>query len=203
MSEKETAITRGNRVRYIRENILSLKRPEFCSNSFLNENTLKGWELAKHGGLTEKGARKLIERLEELNVVCNINWLLHGIGHPPHLVDPKKEDKSNEDTDQIAQELLVFRKQGKTLDTIIANDSMSPVYEKGDFIAGRITEPAKCNNKNCIILDNDNETHVGVLKQSENSEYYLVPINCHNQFSIKHIKIKHCAPIIWHRKPYS
>lgn len=51
--------------------------------SYLNEVTFRGWESCRHGGLTEKGAKKVIDMLEQEKVKCSIEWLLFGTGEWP------------------------------------------------------------------------------------------------------------------------
>ena len=49
---------RGRRIRFIREHLLSLTREEFCRESNITAQSLKGWELAWGGGLSQQGAEK-------------------------------------------------------------------------------------------------------------------------------------------------
>jgi hypothetical protein len=67
---------RGERVRRVR-NMANLSRPALCDKSDFKIDTLIGWEVARHGGLTEKGAQKLIHRIAQEGVICTVEWLLH------------------------------------------------------------------------------------------------------------------------------
>ena len=51
--------SRGERLRRVR-NLANLSRKNFPLHG-INLNTLKGWEIGRHGGLTEKGAKKNIK----------------------------------------------------------------------------------------------------------------------------------------------
>ncbi len=69
MSEIALALERGNRVKRCR-NIANLTREAVCDTGALNILTLKGWELGKHGGLSEAGAQKVLARVEKEGVRC-------------------------------------------------------------------------------------------------------------------------------------
>ncbi len=209
MTNKAEAIERGNRVRFVRESILKMKRPDFCEGSSLNENTIKGWELAKHGGLTEKGAKKLVIHLTNLGIHCNINWLLYGIGNQPQklngFISLEGFEQLRNEQDQIAEELLVFRRQGNTLDTIINDDTMLPFYQYNDYVAGIREDIVNCINLDCIIIDEQNQLHVKLLKKGNlKGHYHLLGHNINSSkistSNLFNTKIIVAAPIIWTRR---
>ena len=209
MTDKAEAVERGSRLRFIRESLLKMKRPDFCEGSALNENTVKGWELAKHGGLTEKGARKLVTHLINLGIHCNTNWLLYGIGTQPRklnsYISTEGFEQLSSEEDQIAEELLIFRKQGDTLDAMIDDCAMLPFYRPNDYVAGIREEICQCIDLNCIIIDEQNQTHVKLLKKGDlEGCYHLLSININSPgISTKNLfntKIIAAAPIIWVRR---
>src|SRR5262249_31447785 len=50
----------------------------------ISANTLQSWEKAKAGGLTSKGAKRILSALQQEGVNCSTEWLLYGIGHPAY-----------------------------------------------------------------------------------------------------------------------
>ena len=195
---------RAKRVKYVRENLLNISRSELCKDSILKEGSLKGWELAAMGGLTEKGAEKLVARFKELGIYCTTPWLLHEIGYGP---TRKQEhiDISNSEEEQIAKELLEFRQQPNAIDTIIKDDSMLPLLAPGNFVAGIVARNIKTAiNKECIIVMPDHSYLVRILQSGDDpGRYTLSSLNKNPSMmrqEIKNVSIIAAAPIILIRK---
>ena len=197
---------RGKRIRYIREHLLSQAREEFCRDSDITAQSLKGWELAWGGGLSQQGAIKLVRRARELNIYCTESWLMHGIGRNATLIT-KDLDIQDGDESHIAKELLLFRELRHSIDTVIKDDGMLPFLYPGNYVGGIIVN--NINNaigKECIIVADNNEILVRVLKYgAEPARYDLVCFNEHTTLVKKEIKntaIKFAAPIIWIRRTF-
>lgn len=196
--------TRGKRLKYIREHVLNISRPEFCKNTSIHPQSLKGWELAWGGGLKEKGAEKFAKRVEELGIYCSIHWLLYGIGSQPTAITVSSDVTKSEDI-QIAKELLLFREQLNAIDVVIDDDGMIPLVYPKDYVAGIIIKDfSKTVDQECIIVTESNHIYVRVLKPADQPEYFsLVCLNQHTSLSdiiIKQAEIKEIAPIIWIRR---
>ena len=197
---------RGKRIQFIRKHLLALSREQFCQqgNPFVTTQTLKSWELAWGSGLTEKGAKQLVDYLKELKIYCTTAWLLHGIGRQATQLT-KDLEYSETLEDQIAKELLLFREQPNAIDAIISDDAMIPLLYPGNYVGGIVVKDIETAiNKDCIIIDTENNTYVRNLHYGDESGHYdLVSLNTNSHFAkkeIKNISIKIAAPIVWIRR---
>ncbi len=219
---------RGSRARYIRDKILGLSRNKFSKRHKdleLTVSTLQNWEDARYGGLTEKGARKLIEAYAREGIQCSLQWLLFGIGDaPPEVRDfnlivenkataqfPQSNASLVADEESIVKELRYFRELHiEAIDAIVNDDGLSPYFEPGDCVAGiRLTGQAinKAIGLNCII-----QTHLGqilIRKLEAGTQPNLYTLTCTNHEAqvpepqLFDVKLFSVAPIIWLRKPLS
>ena len=195
---------RGKRLRFIREHLLSLAREEFCRDSNITSQSLKGWELAWGGGLSQPGAKKVVKRAKELNVYCTESWLLHGVGRSATIIT-KDLDLEEGDENHIAKELLLFRELEYSIDTVIKDDGMLPFLHPGSYVGGIIVSNiANAIGKECIIVADNDEILVRLLKPGEEpARYDLVCLNENTTSVKKEIKntaIKFAAPIVWIRR---
>ncbi|MBA3536089.1 MAG: hypothetical protein H0T84_05690 [Tatlockia sp.] len=195
---------RGKRIRFLREQILSLAREEFCRNSNITPQSLKGWELAWGGGLSQPGAKKVVKRAKELNVYCTESWLMHGVGRSATIIT-KDLNLEEGDENHIAKELLLFRELEHSIDTVIKDDAMLPFLYPGNYVGGTIVKNIEnAIGKECIIVADNNEILVRILKRGrEPSRYDLVCLNENTTSVKKEIKdtvIQYAAPIIWIRR---
>lgn len=195
---------RGKRIRFLREHLLSLTREEFCLDSNITASSLKGWELAWGGGLSQQGAIKIVNHAKELNIYCTDSWLMHGIGRSATKIT-KDLDIEEGDESHIAKELLLFREIPDSIDTVIKDDGMIPLLYPGNYVGGIIVRNIEnAIGKECIIIADNGDTFIRILKHGEESgRYDLVCLNEHTTFTkkeIKNITIKSAAPIVWIRK---
>jgi len=199
---EDSATGRSQRIKRIRK-ILGLTQSEFASDD-LPVQSIKNWESGLHSGLTKSGAKRIIERAHALGLECDYNWLFHGIGAAPHSQD-EAQAPPEDGSDQIAHELLAFRKQGNTIDLIVMDEAMLPNFAPGDYVAGVKTSAEKALNHNCIVIVEDNGIERILLRQvlrSNNNEFVLMPLNQKESFlPISCTTLKGLAPVIWHRKP--
>ena len=206
MNNMSSPEARGKRIRYIREHLLSLIREEFCRGCNITPQSLKGWELAWGGGLSQHGSVKLIARIKELNIYCTEAWLMHGIGKSATPFT-KELDMQDGDEIHIVNELLVFRELKNSIDTIIKDDGMMPFLYPGNYVGGiMVNNIENAIGKECIIIADNDELFVRILKNGDNpKEYNLTCLNEHPALVKKEIKntaIKFAAPIIWIRKVF-
>ena len=220
----DSAEERGKRIHYIRTVLLRLSRNKFTNRhpDLLSPSALQNWEDGRHGGLTEKGAKKLIQALEKENVNCSLQWLLYGIGTPPSdlynnsglsfldLPDTATTPQSvSTDEEAIAKELRFFKAvYGDTMDAIVRDDGLSPFLTVGDHVAGIRYTGKKIDqaiNQLCIIQTYEGLLLTRKLEAGTKPGYYkLVCINHASQFidlSTTDVKLFSIASIIWFRKP--
>lgn len=74
---------RGQRLKSIRL-MSGLSRNSLEHKYGISANTLQSWERAKSGGLTIKGASRVLNALRNEGIYCSSEWLLYGIGQPAH-----------------------------------------------------------------------------------------------------------------------
>ena len=194
----------GKRLKYIRIHLLNFTRKELCANTEVSIPALKTWELGLGGGLTEKGAEKLLPRLCELGIYCSIPWLLHGIGIEATFQTDSLQTNPAEDA-QLAKELLIFRSQGNTLTAVIKDDGMLPTLPPDTLVGGIIVNDLhNALEKECIIVTQNNETFVRILSTAKEVGHY--DLECANKQphlmrkSIKNVKVQAAAPIVWIRR---
>lgn len=194
---------RGMRIKYIRANLLNMKRKDFCEGTTIGIPTLKGWELGLGGGVSKVGAGKVVTKLEKIGIYCSVNWILHGLGQPPQAGTYAKHQSDEEK--QIVDELLLFRQQKDAIDSMVVDDGMIPLLYPGNYVAGIISKDTdSCIGKECIIITEHNEKLVRILKQGDlPGKYTLSCINSQSDLVEPHKKnvgIITAAPIIFIRR---
>ena len=134
---------RGERLEILRK-MAGLTRKAFEDKYGVSANTIQSWESAKAGGLTERGAQRIIPLLQREGIYCTIDWLLFGSGSRPQLANPHFSEINetpakyhlSEDT-VIMKELLAFRKLNEnSIDLVVNDDGLGPHYKTGDYVAG-------------------------------------------------------------------
>lgn len=211
--ELSTPEARAERLRRIR-NMANLNREEMCTSNGLNINTYKGWEIARYGGLPVDGAERAIRRVAKEGVICSTVWLLHGEGQGPYSIpnestDGKNKSSKTEDKEIIIKEIMLFQSYySHAIYIEVQDDGMSPIYEKGDFIAGIKNYGEALHQlvgENCIIQGVDGKTIARCLRRSENkNKYTLMCINPQTQVDnpvIYDAEIESAALITRHYKP--
>ena len=204
IDDVSSPLARGKRIRFLREHLLYLTREEFCRDSNITAQSLKGWELAWGGGLSKQGAVKIANHAKNFNIYCTDSWLMYGIGRSAMLIT-KDLDLKEGDERHIAKELLLFRELPHSIDTVLKDDGMVPFLYPGNYVGGIIVKNIeRAIGKECIVIVDNGEILVRILKHGEESARYdLVCLNEHTTLFKKEIKntaIKCAAPIVWIRK---
>lgn len=212
---KSAPTARGKRLKTVRM-MAGLTRKKLEQKYKISASTIQSWEAAKAGGLTERGAHRVIPILRQEGIYCTTDWLLYGVGNPPqptHLdikqpntdVEPAvtvPEDKA------IIQELLTFRELNTgVIDMMVNDDGMSPYYASGDYVAGRrrnTGDISKLINQDCIIETANNEVLLRRIKNGSRSGVFtLICMNPDTSVStptLYDLELNSAAPVIWHRR---
>lgn len=221
---RSSRVARGLRVKSIRQS-LRMSRAAFAEKFGLSVHTLQNWEMFKNGGLIERRAHDLIQKLKLASIQCTFEWLMHGIGSGPTIVDPALSANFETDTEmpiragspnpedmKIADELALFRKHygSQELDFTVTDDSMAPHYLAGDYVAGISRfrqEIAKCVGSVCIVQLETGELLLRHLKAGQLPGHYtLICWNLETK-TVKpylyDVKIQMAAPVLWFRRKYS
>ncbi len=208
---------RANRLIRVRR-MANLSRKSMCENSDINLNTLKGWELARHGGLTQAGAAKVTQRLKQSGVLCHTEWLTDGTGPPPVIQYEQltnlsttstlasfKQNDEHEEQAKMRLELALFEQHHQPiLYSYINSQDLAPYYQQHDLVAGKITDQiGTCLGQYCLILLDNEQVIVGKLTGITHEILTLdtllsaKPPYLSKQYIGPYQK---CAVICWHRK---
>lgn len=216
LDSKSTPEARAERLRRLR-NLASLSRIALCEGNFdLNLNTLKGWEIGKFGGLTPGGAANVVARLALAGVACSTDWLLYELGPAPQVNFSSETENivgtadmavlGDKHKQYLTEELMLFRNHyAKSLDYIVLDDSMRPVFGAGDVVAGiKLKDFEDGVGKVCIVLLSDGLSVLRTVCKGQIPGAYTL-LATHMESSADHlvlsdIKPKSMAPVLWHRK---
>lgn len=203
---------RSERLRRLR-NLANLSRKELCECADININTYIGYEVGRYGGLTEKGAEKVVKYIAQKGVFATLEWLMNGQGPRPQVVtDTEIIDIFNLDENQemknISEEIFLFHKHyPSSIDYRVEDDGMAPKYDAGDFVAGVLYTDGLIDNLiglDCIVKTNEGLILVrNVAVGRKEHHYNLVCSNPQTkviQPVLYDVKIISAAYIIWHRR---
>lgn len=215
---KSSPSARGKRLKTARM-MAELTRNGLEAKYGVSASTIQSWEAAKAGGLTERGAQRIVPILEQEGIFCSTDWLLYGIGAPPQ---PKANDVNTTspsaasspypvaapEDKAIIQELLHFRDlHPNAIDYIIRDDGMKPYFAPNDLIAGkrrRGPDISRLVGMDCIIETINNEVLFRRIKPgTRNGLYTLICTNPDTTVSTSTLydqELISAAPVIWHRR---
>lgn len=216
---------RGQRLRYIREELLGFSRRKFAErhkDKKLTINNLQNMEDGRFKGMKIEHIELLIPALKDEGIQCSKRWLLEGIGDPPKFysyAESSLQDDSGQgrpanlvlqtqsDDIAIAAELRIFREYHfDAIDAVVSDAALEPCIFKGDYVAGiRYTGEAikEALNCFCIIQMQDGRVLTRKLMPGDTEGLYTLVGFKPNQkkHTILNVKIFSAAPIIWHRIP--
>lgn len=210
---------RGKRLKSLRM-LAGLSRKMVEEKYEISASTIQSWEDGKAGGLTEKGARRILNALREEGIQCSLNWLLYGIGVGPHVSDkiyiPIAEASEEQDLENysypdresaLVKELLVFRQSNAdAIDMVVMDDSMEPFYSLGDYIGGKrryAQEIAGAIGLDCIVETTMGEIMFRRLRRGSTSQCFTLtcinPNTLIEKITLYDVELHSAAPVIWHR----
>lgn len=217
---RSSRVARGLRAKSIRQS-LRLSRAAFSEKFGVSVHTLQNWEMFKNGGLIERRAHDLVQKLKLAGVQCTFEWLMHGIGPGPTIVDPawgataltqaSTEPAPSRDAEDslIAAELNLFRKHyaNHEVDMVVSDDGMSPHFLPGDHVAGLSyfgAEIIKANGHDCIVQTEAGEILLRHVKASALPEHYTLSCTNTGTQTVKpflyDIRLSMAAPVLWMRR---
>lgn len=198
---------RAKRLRRVRT-LANLSRHQMC-NDDININTYIGWEVARFGGLSKTGAKKVINRVAQERVVCTFDWLMKGQGAPPYLIYERPVTGESEDN-LIKNELALFETQYDNVVWVqVQDDGLSPIVEEGDYVAGVQLSDSEAIDKQlidqvCIVEIKADQYVVRKLKPGTQKERFNLA--CTNLDTTvtepirQNVKIRSAAQVIRHYK---
>jgi transcriptional regulator with XRE-family HTH domain len=168
--DTQDALAKGERLKRLRK-MSGLTIEEFADRYGLGRSTIKFWETGKWMGLSEKGARIVIEAMRLEGIQCSVSWLLNGFGPPPKILDifcGQIKRKANykdvvlgEIPCSLDQEVNMFKdSMGNAVTLTLADASMEPFFLSGEIVGGKRVNPEEINKlvgKVCIVETEDNK----------------------------------------------
>lgn len=207
---------RGKRLKLLR-NMAGLKLKDLSLKYKISISSLKFWESGYRTGLTTKGAQKIIAAMRDNGVHCDIDWLMHGVGMQPQIVDVYYGETAPEDAyvvsggERTHYEVLTteeiehfYQHHENAVVAPVLDDGMEPYYMKGDSVGGiRVVDVTAIEaeiGKNCIIETEDQQICCRRFVKNVNADTYnlycINPLTTVVEPTLYNVKIKSVAPII-------
>lgn len=215
---------RARRLRFLRK-MAGLSMKEFAKHGNLGLTTINYWEQG-YSSITERGAKKVTTAMREEGIECSTLWLLSGLGEQPKVTDPSKfskinypslglssqtihEENSDYLCDKIKKELTLFKViYPDNLIHLIKDESMTPLYRKGDIVAGKKLTGKHmdlANGTDCIVeLEKNNFLLRRIRVGHSVNSFHLYVINPEASLEFPPLRNRHIhslAPIIRIWKP--
>ena len=198
---------RANRLRVLRK-ITGHSRKAFALSHGISQGTLQNWETARFGGLTEKGARTVLQALKEEGVSCEFEWLMYGIGsgpdmntkfHHPH-TEPKEKKLFDFQACREAQADVFQSMYTSTLKVNVEDDSMAPYHVEGQTVLGKLQNNLLlCDNLICIVDTKEYGTLLRLVRlQSKRLQVHLYATNLYSKqkyLALNKVTINQIAPV--------
>lgn len=217
-----TKEARGHRLKQLRDLTAPkggrpLTRAAIARKHFINSHTLKNWEVGHATGLTESGAKQMIDVYQKEYIDCSIGWLMTGEGPEPtqRLVETSKSPKKYQKTDPLCTldtEIKTFKSlHPEAVIFTIKDDAMSPAYLSGDIVGGLryyTKDLPSLIDKDCIVETKEGKIWLRRIQHSTIIDRYnLYAINPSTKTelpTIYAVEILSAAPVIriWRGKKW-
>jgi hypothetical protein len=205
-------IAKGKRLILTRE-MAGFTIIDFAHKHKIGYSTLKSWENGKGNGLSNKGARLIVDAMRKEGVLCDLQWLLHGKGRSPTFIPIGQGSTglttfSTPSSTSPEEEIRLFQiLHPNAMVITIKDDKMEPVFSVGDIVGGSCLDPINfdlAQGKFCIVETQE----LGILcRQIQASDqaglfnlFCIHPSSTHDKKSvISDVKPLKLAPIkrVW------
>ena len=193
--------SKADRLRHIRK-ILHLSRAMFCEETNLKNVTVKSWENNLYGGLTEAGAKKVVNAAKSLGLLVSERWLMTGEGPAPQILQYQAY-YTEADIETINAEIQLLTNSMSNFIYIQAPDNyLTPLIHKGDFIGGQQVESILSLHNQPVIISTDTSDHHIGLCEVLNNECLVCPKSNNPDHCVKKFDlsdIQQAAIITWIR----
>lgn len=218
-SEKEKSPlgeARAKRIRYLRE-LSGLSRQKFCDKYkkySITYGAMQTWEDVRWHGVSEKGAKALVQAFHDEGIPITLEWLMFGVGEKPIKIETKINPLSDitllSEEKIISQELRFFHQlNNNAVDAIVSDDGLAPCLLPGDYVAGQRyfdEDIAQVLDTTCIAQLLSGQVFVRYMTLgTEKGRYTLLCTNPNTTVlepKIENVALFSAAPISWIRKPY-
>ena len=106
----------------------------------LQKATSQNWESGRAGGLTKKGADRVLKAYQREHILCTHDWLLQGVGASPVLMDESRDPaahRAHAVFSGLAEDIAYLRSlYDHVVDLPIADQSMMPDYPQSAHVVG-------------------------------------------------------------------
>lgn len=207
--KNDTNSNRGDRLRYFR-NLLGNTLKEMAARCDVGESTLRLWERGAGGGLSLRGANKIINGTQSADIICSVEWLMDGTGKPPTrkadlLAGKSRIITASDINDEISLEINHFMNTVfHAVSMKIRDNAMAPEFFKNDYAAGIIhykDNIEKLNHKTCIVQTEENVMllrHIEKINQSDNKYNLYIRDSQSGKLIVEkqNIKLAYAAPVL-------
>ena len=207
----------GNRLKKIRF-MTGLTRADLEKTYKINRSTLQAWENNRNP-LSLENATKLASIFLTEGIICDIQWMLSGDGHPPTYANnntASSEIKLSHGSlksynltegEKVIREISLFESHYKhTKVIVVSDDAMVPIYKQGDYVGGCIYPEEEWDSlvgQDVIASTYNNEIYFRKLLRSEENDFVLGALNYTSKACAPLIfpqNVTGLAPVTWHRK---
>ena len=207
MMSDSSAKEKARRLKQLRS-ITGLTAKELGERNHIPLATLKSWEAASKASLTEKGAHRIVDALQNEGVDCSVAWLLHGIGAQPRLAT-EKEERVLADLPRkeyiVARETEIKHFYNTYKNAVIIeveDDAMLPFYRPGDVVGGiwQHDETLHFAKQHCLVkLKNETIICRKLIQGTVDQHIHLCATNMESNahpLMIENIQMEFIAPVI-------
>lgn len=188
-TQSNAALERGKRLEMI-ISMTGLKIIDFANHSETGVSTLRNWINGRASGLSEKGARKVINFVMQKGINCNLSWLMNGVGPLPRFDQTLRSEIRDSEAylsaetgyKKLSEEYKLFlNNHPNSITTVLEDDSMEPFYKAGENLGGILLDEDKFQEaigKDCIVVTEQDGVLVRrVAKGEEKGLYTLFCLN--------------------------
>lgn len=199
-------LARGKRLRALRE-ALRYDRRAFVAKYGFKYSTFQAWEEGRFGSIPEDAAMQVTKICQAEGIPCTIEWLMFEVGDNPIELANQADGELSIIQDKITEGFRLFYGLDRKdiIQAIVKDDSLSPLYSKGDWVAGkRQDDLQEAINKLCIIKLVGRGQCIRILRFSPSYQRYSLergidaPTTAEQGFSKD--DILSATPILWVRK---
>ncbi len=207
-TEEDSPIARGLRLRKAR-NLTPLSSEQMAEALGYSRQTVSYWENGANGGLTQKGAAKVVQLLKEHDIQCDMGWLLYGLGeitlqraaksNVDHTTKKKKTARSS--TPLSAEMDLFLQTHSEAVVVQLEHAFMQPFFDYEDWVGGCFLPMQKKLVGSVCIVKLKNRHEVRLIKEgNKKGTYNLILTNYSSDprypFELTNIQLLEAAPII-------
>jgi hypothetical protein len=210
--KKSNASLRGDRIKSARM-LAGYTRKAFADKFSIPIPTIRAWEEPPVGrnGVTVSGAKRLIKVFHESGIYCTEDWILHGRGPGPTIVDrycdsgPEKQITWGEE-ESILRDIESFKQNNRSAMVAVVTDrAMLPYYNYGDYVGGEKKTGRDIRSLvglNCIVEVGGKILIRRISMIDQHNRYTLTALNMELPGIapvMLNVEIAAASQIVWHR----